>query len=102
MVKLYFSVATGSWIVGKALAMANLDCYYSEPSGHQVLQGKKIIADCLELNKLISTINLIGDSNKDYLFNREKFDELKDWMRKHGRAAWESETQIVIVDQEGS
>jgi len=96
-----FSVLTRSWIIGKALHLANPNSIYDERSSPfgQVLIADRIVADLRQLNDIIGRIPLIGGNSAEFLLTKEDFERLKEFLKKHGEIEKETETLIIIREK---
>ena len=98
--KFKFDCGTGTWLEGKALAVINPKARYTEPnSSYQIVEAQKVEADMEKMNEAMKEISLIGGSSDEYLFDQDKFDRLKDYLRDRGEVVEESNSKIVVEEK---
>lgn len=117
LLRLVFGLGTASWLIGKAIAEANEEATYQEGGTSQVVTAKRIVADRVELNKIIRKTPLTRGVQKimetpgvqvleeiqtpagnEYILNDERFQELKQYLRSCGQVEKETKHKLVITD----
>lgn len=110
-VRLHFGMATGSWIVGKALSEMHDLRYDDDTIGFIRMRFEKD-----KLNEAIGKVRLITDSKQtqhgnvnviemidepagdEYKLSDEAWQKFKAWLKEHGETLEEMDNMIVIAE----